>query len=134
MTLRFSNRLLSSLSKAKGYVAANLTTTILYCIGFLLIILWLGDKHPVSPNNFFNLGYHIAAFIMTLLAWGVFAIGVGGVLFRAIEKPPAWAVLLFLTLTLLATVYGRLYIDQQLRKNAGLDGAMIERFEDDSFR
>jgi len=86
MRLPFLSQVLSSLSKAKGHAAANRIATLFYCISGLLIILWLGDNHPVSQNSLANLGYHIIAFVMMLLLWGVLAFGGGAVLFRAIEN------------------------------------------------
>ncbi len=117
--------------KIRGFLA---TYRILSYLPILVIVLWLGHNHPVSPDTLINLGYHVFAFIMTLVLWGALAFITTTIVLKMFRRPPIWIMLGLVVGTLLVVTLGRFQIDNHLRQSVGIDRPMIEDFEGDSFR
>ncbi len=107
---------------------------IFLCVGLVFIVASLGANHPVSTKTHYNIAYHAAAFIATLLLWGALAFVVGGVVFKYIKNPPPWAGPLLLAVMLVAATYARLQLDMHLRDGSHLNQLTIQDYSSDNSR
>lgn len=123
---RFLTHIKNGMPKGGDRIAAERASKLFLLAGSLLIILFLGESHPVFSNGALNLSYHAVAFLGTLLLWAALAFLLGGVMFNLIKKPPPWLVLGVLGIALLAASYARLQIDSQIKKHNGLSQPRVE--------